>query len=71
MNIDRQREYDLLDAQPYTLRTRADYTRFARALFRRHGFYTVTATYDEAGNCLLCGECGRCPGVHLAGRKMT
>ena len=24
----------------------------------------VRATYDKAGNCTRCGECGRCPGWH-------
>ena len=22
------------------------------------------AKYDDGGNCILCGEAGRCPGVH-------
>ena len=68
MNIDRQREHELLDAQPYKLHTRSSNMRFAHALFRRHGYRTVTATYDDAVNCLLCGESGRCPGVHLVPR---
>ena len=25
------------------------------------------AEYDAGGNCLYCGECGRCAGWHLAG----
>lgn len=31
---------------------------------RRQGIPHSPAQYDEAGNCLTCGECGRCPGVH-------
>ena len=25
---------------------------------------TISATYDAAGNCTICGEAGRCPGYH-------
>lgn len=28
------------------------------------GFTPVKATEDDAGNCTICGECGRCPGWH-------
>ena len=24
----------------------------------------IRAEYDAAGNCIYCGECGRCPGYH-------
>ena len=34
------------------------------ARLRRLGIPHSPAQYDEDGNCLTCGECGRCPGVH-------
>ena len=40
---------------------------FAEAIaarLRKLGIPNSPAQYDEAGNCLTCGECGRCPGVH-------
>ena len=40
---------------------------FAEAIaahLRKLGIPHSPAQYDEAGNCLTCGECGRCPGVH-------
>ena len=30
----------------------------------RQGKHPIKARYDRAGNCLICGECGRCPGYH-------
>ncbi len=38
---------------------------FRREL-RRMGYKTARASYDEAGNCTICGEAGRCPGHHIA-----
>ena len=32
---------------------------------RRRGYKPVRAHWDAAGNCLICGECGRCPGWHI------
>jgi hypothetical protein len=34
------------------------------AELRRRGIPHSPAQYDSAGNCLTCGEAGRCPGVH-------
>jgi hypothetical protein len=28
------------------------------------GHYPVQAIYDISGNCVICGEAGRCPGWH-------
>jgi hypothetical protein len=33
--------------------------------YRDRGIEPVRATYDAAGNCTICGECGRCPGWHM------
>jgi hypothetical protein len=35
-----------------------------RAEFRRAGIVPVRAEYDTGGNCLVCGESGRCSGWH-------
>ena len=34
------------------------------AELRRRGIPHSPAQYDAGGNCLTCGEGGRCPGVH-------
>ena len=47
----------------------------SRAAFLTDNFRMITAATgrqphaaieDHAGNCLVCGEAGRCPGWHLA-----
>ena len=35
----------------------------------RSGCIPVKAIQDEAGNCIICGECGRCPGWHTSGEE--
>ena len=40
------------------------YTAAISVELRRQGIPHSPAQYDESGNCLTCGECGRCPGVH-------
>jgi len=37
----------------------------------RAGHKPIRATYDAAGNCRICGECGRCPGWHYPGEPGT
>ncbi len=37
-----------------------------RALASETGQQPHAAIEDHAGNCLVCGEAGRCPGWHLA-----
>lgn len=41
-----------------------DMTRDISAELRRRGIPHAPAQYDAGGNCLTCGEGGRCPGVH-------
>jgi len=41
-----------------------DMTRDVSAELRRRGIPHSPAQYDAGGNCLTCGEGGRCPGVH-------
>ena len=33
-------------------------------MLRSYGETPVAAKFDGAGNCTICGEAGRCPGVH-------
>lgn len=35
-----------------------------RHVYRKTGEEPRKAIYDDAGNCIVCGECGRCPGWH-------
>lgn len=35
-----------------------------RAEIRRRSLVPVAARWDGAGNCVICGEAGRCPGWH-------
>jgi hypothetical protein len=48
-----------------TYSSRQEYERAVQRAFLRNGITPVKAAYDAAGNCLQCGECGRCPGWHL------
>lgn len=50
--------------------SRAAYQRaMKRQLERQYGAPPVKAVYDLAGNCMHCGECGRCPGWHIPSDK--
>lgn len=42
------------------------YQRKVRKAIVRAGFTPVKAERDEAGNCIVCWECGRCPGWHTS-----
>lgn len=44
--------------------TRGQWTHAVRTILRKNGIPYGNATYDEAKNCNVCGEAGRCPGVH-------
>lgn len=37
----------------------------------REGKTPIKATYDKAGDCVFCGEAGRCPGWHTANEIKT
>lgn len=45
-------------------RGREEHIAHLSAKLRERGIPHSPAQYDSAGNCLTCGECGRCPGVH-------
>lgn len=38
----------------------------ARRAILGAGLIPVRATYDDGGNCTVCGEAGRCVGYHAA-----
>jgi predicted aldo/keto reductase-like oxidoreductase len=47
-----------------TYSSRVAYERAQYRAIKKTGTPPVKAQYDEAGNCVICGECGRCPGWH-------
>ena len=49
---------------PYTVRN--GYNQAVRRAFLKAGYTPIRAQYNPAGDCLTCGECGRCPGYHAA-----
>ena len=52
---------------PRTYASRAGFRSAVRRwIVRKTGRQPVAATEDAAGNCLVCGESGRCPGWHTA-----
>ncbi len=48
--------------------TRVASARKARRQIEQAGLAAVAARYDMAGNCVYCGEAGRCPGWHATTR---
>lgn len=44
--------------------SRKAFTAHVRRQIIKAGFTPVKATEDDAGNCTICGESGRCPGWH-------
>jgi len=48
-----------------TFNTQAAYKRHVKNAYIDLGYKPLKAKYDNAGNCILCGESGRCPGWHL------
>ena len=59
-----QCEYTLLDHLK-GFQSRVEYRKVATRLLKQHGHLVRYAEYDRAGNCVTCGEAGRCPGVHI------
>ena len=47
---------------PYT--SREAYAKAIRRALENIHATPIRAEYDAAGNCIYCGECGRCPGYH-------
>lgn len=47
--------------------SRAAWHAARRRQIMRMGKVPIRAEEDQAGNCRICGECGRCPGWHYHG----
>ena len=63
--------FDLLQAHPIKgFASHEDYSMAVRELLLRLGHTPVRAPFDSAGNCEICGECGRCPGWHIPSEKL-
>ena len=61
-----QLESSLLDTIPFQEhRTEKRFTQQVRRTFLKAGYRPFKAVYDKAGNCVSCGESGRCPGWHI------
>jgi hypothetical protein len=57
---------DLVAQHPHPpFEGRAPFYRWVKQILVEAGYEPVKAVFDEAGNCTVCGECGRCPGWHL------
>ncbi len=46
-------------------RTPKQYQREVYRAIVRSGYLARLADYDNEGNCVICGEAGRCPGWHI------
>lgn len=58
--------FDYVDEIPFQEnRTRKQFQNQLRTLLRKDGVNFVNAIYAHDGDCITCGECGRCPGIHL------
>lgn len=61
-------EREVIDMVPYHLgRTRDEYISEVKVALQKAGCNFFEAAYDSAGNCITCGEAGRCPGIHAGG----
>jgi hypothetical protein len=63
--------FELLQKHPIRgFRSGEDYSMAVRELLLRLGYTPVRASFDSAGNCEICGECGRCPGWHTQSEQL-
>ena len=44
--------------------SRSALERAVKREFAKQGITAIRAQYDSYGDCMVCGECGRCPGYH-------
>ena len=52
-----------------TFKSEAAYYARNKRVIARAGYHPIKATFDSAGNCVVCGESGRCPGWHTEDEK--
>lgn len=65
-------EHLILSSLTRTYPSRRAYYKAVKRAFSKYGITPARAAYDAEGNCLQCGECGRCPGWHLPpGKERT
>lgn len=55
---------DLIANNKVTFSSSREFARFVRNTIVQNGEIPVQAKYDTKGNCLYCGESGRCPQYH-------
>ena len=56
------------ETEPGTLQT---WQRRWKRTLERAGYVSFKAVGDYAGNCVYCGEAGRCPGWHIYDGRMA
>jgi hypothetical protein len=47
-------------------KSRAQYEKAQRNAILKSGSVAYKAIYNKSGDCLICGEAGRCPGWHTS-----
>ncbi|MCU0601603.1 MAG: hypothetical protein MUC33_02920 [Desulfobacterales bacterium] len=58
---------DIIARIPHrSCKSRDEFQRRVHRAIREAGHKPVRAQYNQAGNCTICGEAGRCPGWHLS-----
>ncbi len=63
--------FDLLQAHPIKGFASCEaYSMAVRELLLRFGQTPIRSNFDSAGNCEICGECGRCPGWHTQAEQL-
>ncbi len=46
------------------IKSRKNFMAHQKQIIIRDGKMPIKATYDNGGDCVFCGEAGRCPGWH-------
>ena len=56
---------EIIDKLPFkSFKSRKAHVEQNRRAILNAGCMPIKSIQDEAGNCIFCGECGRCPGYH-------
>ena len=57
---------DIIDSLPHIPnQSYSDFKRRLKRELKKRGLEFFPASYDSEGNCKVCGEAGRCSGLHL------
>lgn len=55
----------IISKLPYKcFQSRTSYANRNKRAIEKAGYTPVKPHYDKAGNCVICGEAGRCPSWH-------